>query len=133
MTHARLWLASAIIIIVLVVGFVLSVPHTSEVIEKVTTQSKESRVPLVQLHDTFRKGVHTITGSIEVLNACAGVTAESSRTGDESILVAISVSEDSNVCLQIPTDISFSTTVPAPANIPITATINGAPATTSQI
>jgi hypothetical protein len=40
---------------------------------------------------------------------------------------------DSGICLQVPTRISFHTTVSAPANLPISATVNGSLASTTSL
>lgn len=135
MNHKRLWVASAIIAAVILVGFVLSVPHTRDVGDISSSQVVAPSVPNVSLRDSFKKGVHTITGSVEAPNACASVSAQASLVGDASnasgILVAVSLEKDSGVCLQVPTDISFSTTITAPARLPIIATVNGESATTT--
>ncbi|MDO8521227.1 MAG: hypothetical protein Q7S52_03875 [bacterium] len=135
MTHKRLWVASAIIAAVILVGFVLSVPHTRDVGEVAPPENAAPSVPAVMLRDSFKKGVHTITGSIETPNACTTVTAQASLLGDASnasgIKVVLSMPEDSGVCLQVPTQAVFTVTISAPARLPITATVNGITATTT--
>jgi len=135
MSHKRLWIATAIIAVVILAGFVLSVPHTRDVGDVSSSQIAATSAPSVSLHDSFKKGVHTITGSIEAPNACASVSAQASLVGDtenaSGILVALSLEKDSGVCLQIPSEISFTTTISAPARLPITATVNGESATTT--
>ena len=135
MSHTHLWAAAIIIAFVVIVGFVLSVPHTRDVAQTPSSQNKEASVPPVTLHDAYKKGLHTITGSIEAPNACTAVTAHATFLNDasstERILVALSVPEDVGVCLQVPTRVDFSATVSAPANIPLTATVNGSVATTT--
>lgn len=132
MTHRRLLIAAAIIAIVLIVGFMLSVPHTRDVIRPSVTQSKTNAPPIVKLHDIFKKGTHTISGTIEAPDACTIVTADASLVGDasstESVLITISVPKNTEVCLQLPTTETFSTTIIAPAHTPITATVNGSEA-----
>lgn len=134
MKHTRLLSAATIIAIVVFISFVLSVPRTRTVVETAPRYT-ETVVPLVTLRDTFKKGSHTITGSIEAPNACTSVSAEASITGDatstESILVAITMPVDEGVCLQLPTRTTFQTTLEAPAGLPLTVTVNGAMATTS--
>lgn len=135
MNHKRLLIVSAIIAVVIFAGFVLSVPHTRDIGNSKFSQSAAPSVPTVSLHDSFKKGVHTITGSIEAPNACASVDAQASLVGDASsasgILIALSLEKDSGVCLQVPTEIRFTTTITAPARLPIIATVNGESATTT--
>lgn len=134
MKHMRLGTAAGIIALVILLGFVLSVPHTREVVDAPQPEA-EVEVPAVTLRDAFKKGVHTITGSVEARNACATASAEASIAGDatttENILVAITVLTDTDLCLELPTRVSFQTTIAAPARLPILVTVNGAPASTT--
>ena len=136
MIHTRLWLSAAIIALVIVVSFVLSVPHTRRDPPRAPSLSATaSSSPIVTLRDSYRKGVHTITGSIEAPNACTTVTAlatlASGGSSPEHIQVALSMPKDIGVCLALPTRITFSTTLAAPADLPLTVTVNGAQATTT--
>lgn len=134
MKYSRLWVLVAIITAIILIGFVFSVPHTRDTGVPVT-ESATTSIPVVTLRDSFKKGVHTITGSLTAKNACSAVRAEATLLGEtsstDSILVALSVSEDSGLCLQVPTRVSFTTTVSAGARLPITVTVNGAAATTT--
>lgn len=134
MNHTRLWAAAAIIALVIGVGFAFSVPHTRDLKEAVVMLAAPV-VPVVALRDSFKKGVHTISGSIEAPNACTSVNAEAHFTSTASttgrILVTISTLDESGVCLQLPTRIPFQTSVTAPARTPIDVTVNGSVATTS--
>lgn len=135
MTHMRLWASAAIITSIILIVFALSVPHTREVEIKTPLPAAEASPPVVVLRDSFRKGVHTISGSIETPNACTSVLASATLGGNapdtQSILVTISTQSDSGVCLQVPTLVNFKTTVSGPANLQITATVNGLTATTT--
>lgn len=132
MSHTRLWIAVAIIALVVLVSFVLSVPHTRDVQEGPVLESI-AKIPSVTLQDIFKKGLHTITGSIETPNACTVVSADASIIGDasstESILVAISMPDDAGTCLQLPTPVTFKTTISTLADLPLTVTVNGVTAT----
>ena len=133
--HMRLWVAAAIIAFVVLITFMLSVPHTRDLGVKSPLSSETVSVPVVTLRDVFKKGLHTITGSVEASNACATASAEANMMSDasstQSILVAISMHTDIGTCLQLPTPISFQTTITAPAHLPIIATVNGTAATVS--
>ncbi|MFA5998085.1 MAG: hypothetical protein WC814_01735 [Candidatus Paceibacterota bacterium] len=137
MKHSRLWLSATIIALVVIGGFILSVPHTEKDDGAFLSKSAEANIPLVTLRDSFKKGVHTITGSLEAPNACTSVSAEavyatdSPETGD--ILVLLSLLADPGICLQLPTRISFTATVSAPANLPIRVLVDGAAATTTAL
>lgn len=135
MSQRRLWVAAAIIALAIIAGFLFSVPHTREVAEAPLVQNT-TIVPSVTLRDTFSKGTHTITGSVEAPNACTAVTASATLEGNasstESILVALSMPTDTGVCLEMPTRMNFSTTIVASALVPITATVNGSVASTTS-
>lgn len=131
MKHSRLWILAAIIAFVIFGGFILSVPHTRD-IQKPGSPSVAAIVPAVTLRDSFKKGVHTVTGSLMAPNACATVSAEASLLqGDSGILINVSLPEDSDICLQVPTRTTFTTTISAPARLPLSATVNGKAATTT--
>ena len=137
MIHTRLWIAAAIIAVVLVAGFAFSVPHTQDGAVEASLSPATTSVPSVTLRDVFKKGTHTITGSFLAPNACTVVSAAAALLGDasstESIRVDISLEDDEGVCLQLPTQESFSTTIAAPANLPLRATVNGEEATTTVL
>lgn len=138
----RLWTSAIIIALVIIVSFVLSVPHTRDILHAPTPPVVTTSVPTVALHDAFKKGMHTITGSLTAPNACTVVTARAAIVGSASstqslpaqtgILVAITMSKDTGMCLQLPAKINFQATVSAPARLPITATVNGVVATTTS-
>ncbi|MFA6503038.1 MAG: hypothetical protein WCT45_02160 [Candidatus Paceibacterota bacterium] len=134
MSHKRLFVAATIIACIIIAGFVLSVPHTRDTPAELAAPTASERVPEVALHDVYRKGVHTITGSLTVPNACVTVSASASPASDGStIVVAVTTTDDGDVCLQRSHTVRFSTTVTAPANVPITASVNGIAATTTAL
>ena len=140
MKYTRLWVVAAIIASVILISFVISVPHTREVDTVRSSSIATSTVPTVALHDAYRRGMHTITGSVMAPNPCVnlsvtavpvpGATASSTPVG---ILVEISLPSDVGICLQEPLLMNFSTTVTAPASLPISATVNGVTATTTAL
>lgn len=134
MNRMRFWIAAAIIALVIIIGFALSVPHTRDIGTPRTETSARS-IPAVSLHDVYKRGVHTITGSLMVPDACGIVSAEASvatsSEGSAGIVIAVSVESGGGVCLELPTKATFSTTVTAPANLPLRAIVNGEVATTS--
>ena len=135
MTQKRLWSAAAIIAVIIIIGFAISVPHTRDVMKE--EQREKARVaPAVTLHDSYKAGVHTITGSIDVPDACSTASANASLIGDASstqtIVVDISYAADTGVCLQLPTQVTFSSSITAPPALPISATVNGVAASTTS-
>lgn len=135
MSHTRLWVVAAIVASAVVVSFLFSVPRTSDVAPAGELSAARSAAPAISLRDSFKKGVHTITGSVEAPDACTTASAQALLEGDtpeqQHIVVAVSLEGGEGVCLELPTRVSFSATVAAPAGIPLSATVNGAAATTT--
>ncbi len=136
MNHRRLWIVAGIIAFIIVGGFVFSVPHTRD-IARISVSESVTAVPPVTLHDVFKKGLHTITGSLLAPNACTIVTAEVKLVGDASttgniLQIALTMPTTTGLCLELPTSMKFSTTIAGPAQVTITATVNGFVATTSS-
>lgn len=137
MSHKRLSVVATIIAGIIIASFVFSVPHTRDIPAEMPDEEAALDVPSVSIRDSFKKGVHTITGSIEAPDACTTVSAQAMLAGDasstEGILVEISMPEDPGICLERATLLRFSTTISAPAQLPITATVNGMQATTTVL
>jgi len=136
MNQMRLRAAAVIIALIVLIGFFISAPRVRDG-SQASTQHAATVTPDVTLHDVFKKGVHTVTGSLQAPNACAGVTALASLAGEittpRGIVVAITMTPSDGVCLQLPTVLRFSTTISAPAKLPLTATVNGNNATTTVL
>jgi hypothetical protein len=136
MNQMRLRAAAIIIALVVLAGFLLSVPRARDG-ELPLAKDEAFVTPEVSLRDVFKKGVHTITGSLKGPNACASATATASVLGDAAaptgIVVAIALTQTEGVCLQLPTTIKFSTTISAPAKLPLSASVNGNSATTTVL
>ncbi|MEK7157288.1 MAG: hypothetical protein AAB709_01915 [Patescibacteria group bacterium] len=139
MNLKRLWVATGIIAVVILIGFVLSVPHTRDVADNLPVDTTIVNVPTVVLRDVFRKGTHTITGSIEAPTPCSAISADATlgggteETDSDRILLEISLPKDEGVCLQRNTMMKFSTTVIAPGGLPISVKVNGTIATTTNL
>lgn len=134
MSHRRLWVAAAIIAAFVVVSFLFSVPRAGDVPLESTLLTKEvASVPSVALHDAFRKGTHTITGTVEAPDACSSISAEALLVGGATIQVVITLVPDEGVCLELPTRMNFSAMIDAPEGLPLSATVNGAPAETTPL
>ncbi len=116
------------VLLVLALAFVLFVPHTSRV--EPASLLATSSPPAVLLHDAYRKGTHTLSGSFALKNPCTTFAAAVSATGTPpAITVALSVGDDEGICLQEPATTTFSLSVKAPQGAAVSATVNGVPAT----
>ncbi len=126
--------AATIIALVILVFFVLSVPRAREV-SQTQKQDIPAETPLVTVRDSYKKGVHTLTGTVLAPDACTTVTARAAVSGDatssQKIVLMLTMPSDLGICLEVPTRITFSTTVTAPASLPISVTVNGAEASTT--
>ncbi|MBU6214430.1 hypothetical protein KGM48_01105 [Patescibacteria group bacterium] len=136
MNQKRLWISAAIIGVFIFIGFVLSVPHTTRDAVPIEKQNAAA-APTVALRDTYKKGVHLFAGSLLVPTACTTASTTASLIGaassTESILIALSLSTDARVCLQLPTQVTFSAVLVAPDTLPITVTVDGVVASTTAL
>jgi len=135
MRHSRLWLSAIIIAVVVIGAFVLNYLRTQDTSLTQDVELVAPTAPNVAIKDAFKKEMHTITGSLEVANACTKVAAESvyASTTDQHILVSLTVPADTERCLQLPTTATFTTAVRAPAKVPIIVTVNEAVASTTAL
>jgi len=135
MSRMRLSLSAVIIIFIILITFAFSVPRTRDANVESFTSSATTTIPLVSVRDSYRRGVHTISGVVLAPDACRAVTASASLAGNatsvQGILVSLTVEDDSDICLELPSEVEFETTIEAAADLPITVTINGVPATTT--
>jgi hypothetical protein len=136
MNRMRTITVTVSILVILVIGFILSVPHTHDVENKAAPATDTaSTTPIVTLNDSYRKGVHTLSGSVELPNVCTSLDAEATLLGDASstqtIALSLSAPADTGTCLQLPMQTTFSTTISAPSGLPISVTVNGIAASTT--
>jgi hypothetical protein len=132
----RLGISAGIIALVIFVAFALSVPHTRDVgVKKAVIEAP--LVSVVALRDAYKKGAHTISGSLTVPNACTTVTAAASLTStassSQSIVVAVTTDVGAGICLQVPTRVTFQTTLTAPNALLVQTTVNGTAASTTPL
>jgi hypothetical protein len=138
MNQTRLWAAGAIIAGIILIGFALSVPRARDGLEKTIALPPAPRnVPAVTLRDTIKRGVHTLTGSIEVPTVCTTVSATAILGGSASdtpyILLNIIAPEDQGICLLRSSTVRFSATVVAPVDTPVRVQVNGASTTVAGV
>ncbi|MBI3571952.1 hypothetical protein HY091_00235 [Candidatus Kaiserbacteria bacterium] len=136
MMRHHLLISSLVIALVIGIGFAISVPHTRDLPAKHIV-APVAAAPTITLHDAYKKGTHTLTGSLVAPDACTAVSAAASLIGDasssERIALAIAMPPNAGVCLEIPTPMTFSTTISAPAGLPIDASVNGIAASTTPL
>lgn len=133
-SNARLALVAVIIAAVVIGGFFLSAPHAREVRVSAVRPAAPSTTPAVSIKDSYKKGVHTLTGSVTAPDACVTVSANATfATSSETqeIDLDLSMPATDGLCLTVATEAPFKTTVSAPAGIPVVVRVNGAPATTT--
>ena|SRR3989344_5360902 len=131
--NVRLTIVAVILALVIFVGFVISVPRASEVRE--AELAGGVAVPDVTLEDTYKKGTHTLSGTVRAPDACttASASATFASATDAMILLDISMPPSTGMCLTVPTDVEFETTVDAPAETPVRVLVNGATASTTLL
>ena len=130
MDTKRLWSAAAVIGVVLIVGFVLSVPQVRDLGARPAPVVATS-TPVVYFHDVYKKGMHTITAKIALPDACTNISGQASAPTD-TVTLAFDMPADTDICLQEVATTTLSLTVAANAGATITASINGNNASTSS-
>lgn len=122
----------AAFVIVVFLGTVLFALRTSEAPHTTEPLTASSTPPAVSLKDSYKKGAHTLTGSLTVPTPCHSVTASASFLPSEvppTIRVDVDAPADDGLCLTLPTDKTFSLSVSAPQDVPTVVYVNGIPAT----
>lgn len=132
----RIALGTSVLIVITVLIFVFSIPHAN-------TPGESGPAPLViapvvpgiSIRDVYKKGAHTITGSLKVPNHCTTVSVESVLDGEptKGILILLTVLEDEGICLQEKVERSFTTSIVAEEKMPIRVLINGTEATVTLL
>lgn len=129
MSHKRLYIAAAIVAVLVLISFLISVPRAEDGAEVARTEETSTVPSEISLSSVYNKGAYTISGAVLAPDACTSATTEARLVGDPAtgIEVAITLSESDDVCLEIPTMTRFSLSLTAPAELPIAATVNGTP------
>ena len=135
--RTRFRAASVIIACVVLAGFLFMTPHAREVVRTEAPKPAEP-AQVVALRDAYRKGVHSISGTLDVPDACATVSASAETAGTasstETIIVALVVPTTEGVCLQVPSLAAFAVKVSAPAGARVSSvTVNGRTASTTGL
>lgn len=135
MNHTRLWVVATIFVVIIVVLFAVFAPRARNVVDDSAPRTTTTG-PSVALHDVYKKGVHTISGLLQVPNPCTPISAEavlSNNSGIPSILVDIKSQESYGVCLERKTLAKFTATIVAPPSLPIRVQINSVLASTTPL
>lgn len=131
----QFWVALLCVGIVLLAAYSISVERAREVAVPAPKVAAEAPpVALDSYADSYRRGTHTVSGSVAVPTPCYVVTAAATTDASstpERIRVDISAPPDTGSCLMLPDTKPFSVTATAPADADISLYVNGALATTT--
>ncbi len=131
MTTRRVAGATIIILLVLILGFTLSVPRIQDVAEESETLRTEESVtvPTLTLERSYRRGTHTLTGTLLVDTYCTMVTTEAVVTPEDVspsvITLKLATEEVAGVCLMLAEERSFSVSIEAPEDSMVEVFVNG--------
>lgn len=118
-----------------IAGFAFFVPHANKGGEEAPLSIEiQTPIPSVFLTDSYKKGVHTFTGSIEAPTPCTEVVAEGrvASSTPERITIAVTMPSDTSICLQQITALPFKVTLSATADATVEVTVNGEVASTTM-
>lgn len=133
----RIWIGVGVFLGVLIIAFAFFVFRITE--GPVTPTVSEPAVTIISdvrnVADTYKKGVHTVHGTVTVPTACTEIEANASVDSESSstpvIRVDLSAESDTGTCLMLPTNKTFSVQATLTGSAPIAVYVNGVLATTT--
>lgn len=132
----RVWIGVGIFLGVFIIAFAIFALRTTEGPAAATaTVPDAAAITDVSVTDTYtsKSGLHTIKGTATVPNACTPLTATTSMSAASSTVIRVDLSAErgTGVCLELPTEVSFSVTSDAPKDDSVEVYANGALAATA--
>lgn len=130
MTTRRVTGSALIILLVLFLGFTLSVPRTKDIVEEGDAlQTQESHPqPTLSLERSYRRGTHTLTGTLLVDTRCTKLTTEVEVTPEgivpPTITLRLATEDTAGVCLMLSEERAFSITADAPEDATVLVFVN---------
>ena len=91
----------------------------------------ETPTPVVTLKDSYKKGVHTYTGTYTVATPCHTISATATvAVGTPDVVtIAITAPADEGMCVQVIATKTFTVTATAGKDAKVEVQVNGVPAT----
>lgn len=114
--------------------FTPRLPDGTHTVAQLAATSTQPVITLVSLHDSYRRGRHTITGALTVPTACYVVTTQSAlvpSTTPAVIRLNLTVPTDTGRCLLLRATTTFSVVQKASRSAFVKAYVNGAFATST--
>ena len=114
--------------------FTPRLPDGTHTVASVAVTPATPVITLVSLHDSYRRGKHTVTGALTVPTPCYVVTAQSSlvpSTTPQVIRLNLSVPADTGRCLLLSATTTFSVVQKATRSAFVKAYVNGTFATST--
>lgn len=133
----RLLIVTAVLVALIALSIFIFTPRLPDGKHKavsVTATSTSPVITLVSLHDSYRRGKHTITGALTVPTPCYTVTANSAlvpSTTPEVIRLNLTVPTDAGRCLLLRATTTFSVIQKANRSAFVKAYVNGTFATST--
>ena len=128
MENSKPLVIGAIIVAVLVIGFVLFQGSTKGGEEPPVgvTATPETMPLTVNAKHLYKDGEHTYRGIVETPTPCYDVAATAKATSDYNVYqIDITSKDRGGVCAQLITDKDFEVSFKAPVDAPVRATLNG--------
>ncbi len=125
--NVRLVVSIFICIVVITAGiFFFATYEGAQVKEKVPTQA--TTTPAVTLKDSFKKGIHTITGTVTVPTPCTEIDANAAVDSAQNppvIQVNITTTASEGICLLRAENEAFTLKVTAPESATVVTSVDG--------
>ncbi|MEK9160787.1 MAG: hypothetical protein AAB440_01995 [Patescibacteria group bacterium] len=88
--------------------------------------------PLVTLRESYEDGIYAFGGSVRVPTRCTGVSATSVVSEEEIIRIELTIEEDVDACLMLPTVKEFSGELETLEDIGSAVYVNGVKAVITE-
>jgi hypothetical protein len=132
----RLALTVFLAVMIVIASFAFFTPHANKNVELAPVAEKLTiTLPNVRYSDTYKKGIHTINGSVSAPTPCTELSASLGVASGtpELISVTLLMPRDTGICLQRSTTLPFTVSTPASAKADIEILVNGMLATSTRI
>lgn len=127
----RFWVTTTLLITALILATLGAYLWYSYQSRQAQITEEAASAPAVTYRDSFKAGVHTISGTVVLRNRCERLEASAvadTEVDPPVVRVDLFIPEDTGICLELPTERAFSVSVEASDAAMVQVFVNGIPA-----